>query len=476
MQLIRRCAGLTLALAMLWGCAAQHEAQPLSAAANARALEARALDDPRLRQFVAASRALARAPAPAGAWDLDSLSLAALYYHPDLDLARARLAAARAGVITAAQLPNPVATLGASYNGTTAVPSPWTVGLMVDFIVETFGKRGYREAEARHLADAARDDLADSTWQVRAGVRDALLGMWTAERRLTLGRHQLASHESLVRLLERRFAAGAVSALELGRGHIALDRARLALEGAERDDALAHAQLAQALGVPLRALDGVRISLDAFDAPARVPANGSKAELRAAALTRRTDVQALLAEYAAAQAALELQLARRWPDLRLGPGYTYDQGDHKYDLALGAELPLFSRNEGRIAAAEARRAEAAARFDALQARVIGAIDAAAARYRAAARSLGTADALVAQAGRRAAGYRRAFDAGALERAALVGAQIELDEARSAQLDARAAERGAVGALEDALRTPLFGSRGELPLEERNPRVASEDKR
>ena len=38
------------------------------------------------------------------------------------------LAAARAGVTAARQIPNPSLDFGITYNGTTTVPSPWTVG------------------------------------------------------------------------------------------------------------------------------------------------------------------------------------------------------------------------------------------------------------------------------------------------------------------------------------------------------------
>jgi outer membrane protein, heavy metal efflux system len=184
-------------------------------------------------------------------------------------------------------------------------------------------------------------------------------------------------------------------------------------------------------------------------------------------------VQALLADYAAAQGALELELARRFPNLHLGPGYTYDQGEHKYSLAVSGELPLFHRNEGPIAEAEARRAQMAAKLSALQAQIIGALDAAAAGYRSASQALDTANALLAEARRRAGALHRSFERGRLDRPGLVTAQIELGTAQIAALDALAAQRQALGRLEDALRAPLFGDRGELPVEERNPRIASE---
>lgn len=464
--------GFALALAAISGCAS-YSPQPISPAESARALESRSLDDERLHRFIAAGLSLAGEPAPPLYWNLETLSLAALYYHPDLDIARARLAGARAGIKTAGQVPNPSLDLGLAYNATTATPSAWTVGLMVNFIAETFGKRRYRTAQAQYLAEAARDDLVTATWQVRGGVREALLRIWIGRERLSRARQRLDQQEALVRLIERRFELGEASSLDVTRERINRNQAKLAVRDAERRAAEGRARLAQALGVPLRALDAANISLEDFDAVTLSAPDLSAGELRTKALTTRSDVQALLAEYRAAQSALQLQIARQFPSVTIGPGYTYDQGDHKYQLAVASELPVFNQNQGTIAQAEARRQEIAARLIALQTRVIGAIDAAGTRYRTATEALRTADALLAEARRRAGGVRRGFDAGQLDRPTLVGAQIELTAAELSRLEALAAQRRAVGLLEDALRTPLFGPKGGLPVEERNPRVAAE---
>ncbi len=114
-----------------------------------------------------------RLPALAS-WDLTRLTLAALYYHPNLDIARAKLAEARAGVITARQVPNPSLSFEElSYNASVATPSPWTIAPIINFLIETFGKREYRTAAAHALAEAARGDLATASWQVRGGGRAA---------------------------------------------------------------------------------------------------------------------------------------------------------------------------------------------------------------------------------------------------------------------------------------------------------------
>jgi outer membrane protein TolC len=97
-------------------------------------------------------------------------------------------------------------------------------------------------------------------------------------------------------------------------------------------------------------------------------------------LQGRSDIQSALAEYAAAEADLQLQIAKQYPDVHLSPGYQYDQGDNKWSLGVTFELPLLNQNQGPIAEARARRLESAARFTELQAKVIGEIDRASAAY------------------------------------------------------------------------------------------------
>ena len=190
---------------------------------NAATLDSRRLDDPRLRRFLLASLPAGRA-ASDSAWTLGTLTLAALYYHPDLAVADARLAVSRAGVITARERPNPTLNLSAVF-GTAAVSGaafppgvlPVVVGPVVNVLIETFGKREDRTAQAQHLVEAAREDLDTAAWQVRGRVRTALLNLWATQRRLDLARQEIALRQQLVTLLEQRLAAGFATALDVTR-------------------------------------------------------------------------------------------------------------------------------------------------------------------------------------------------------------------------------------------------------------------
>ncbi|HET8996860.1 MAG TPA: TolC family protein, partial [Acetobacteraceae bacterium] len=211
--------------ASLCGCAHDKPA-PLSAAANAQALESRSLRDPRLLTFVQAALARHDSASSRHAWDLARLTLAALYFHPDIPIAQARLAAAKAAELTARERPNPVLNLtniidqAAVPGALPAAAAAITIGPVIDFVVETAGKRAARTARARHLAEAAGWDLTTAEWQVRSRVRNALLDLWAARQRLARSRQQQALQQALVQLLQIRLSAGEASAPELDRERI----------------------------------------------------------------------------------------------------------------------------------------------------------------------------------------------------------------------------------------------------------------
>src|SRR5437667_170854 len=146
-----------------------------------------------------------------------------------------------------------------------------------------------------------------------------------------------------------------------------------------RQSAEARSQLAEAVGLPSSALTDIELSFDGLD---QFPTELTSAEVRRQAALSRTDLLAALAEYAASQSALQLEIAKQYPDLHLGPGYQLDQTDNKWSLGATLTLPVLNQNQGAIAEAKARREEAAARFVALQAQAVGEIDRAVAGYSA----------------------------------------------------------------------------------------------
>ena len=162
-----------------------------------------------------------------------------------------------------------------------------------------------------------------------------------------------------------------------------------------------------------------------------------------------------LIEYAAHEAALQLEIAKQRPDIQLQPSYAFDEGHHKISFGPGFEIPVFNRNKGPIAEAEARRTEAEASFNALQAQAIGEMETALARYKGARTELNDADrSLTAIEITRLRAMERAVAAGEEDRLSLSGVRIESAVAARARLEAERRLQTALGALDDAVQQPL----------------------
>jgi cobalt-zinc-cadmium efflux system outer membrane protein len=445
-----RIIGLAVVLAAAVSCV-RFRPRPIAPAKSMEDFEARRLDAAELRDFLIRNQEVQEWP-PA-AWDLKSLTLAAFYYHPDLDVARAQWGVARGGRVTAGERINPVLNPLVGYNSTTPASqvTPWIPEVSLEITIETAGKRGIRIAGARHLEEAARWNILSVAWDVRNRLRGALLETYAAGEKEALLAEALKLQAEIVRLLEIQKDAGEVSVYDVMQARVALDAARLTAIEASRGKEDATARLAAALGLPRKALDGVRISFDAFRRPdPAVPAG----EVRRHALLNRSDILAALSEYAASQSALQLEIAKQYPDIRLGPNYQLDQTDSKWTLGLAFDLPILSRNRGPIAEAEARRQESAARFLALQSRVIGELDAAVEDCRAALLKSQAADDLLANLARQEAAARARREAGEISKLELLGVQLELNASAQARLEALAQAQEALGRLENAAQSPL----------------------
>ncbi|MCX6897557.1 MAG: TolC family protein [Verrucomicrobia bacterium] len=442
--------GLLLAVlaVLLTGCASFQD-KPLSPQQTATEFDKRTLADAELKKFLETNLRREIVPWPPRSWDFQTLTMAAFYYHPDLDVARAQWATASAGRVTAGQRPNPTISVTPTYDTTTG--PPWIPGVSFDVPIETAGKRQHRITQATQLAEAARLNIAVVAWQVRSRLRSRLLAWHAAQENLALLRQQESLQVETVRLLEGQFNAGAVAAFTVTQARVALNQSRLALSEAERQIAVTRAQTADALGVPLTALDGITPDWSEFR---QLPPQLADATARRQALLHRADILSALADYAASEAALRLQIARQYPDVHLNPGYQLDQTDNKWTLGLSVELPMLSQNQGPIAEAEAKRAEIAAKFNALQARVLAEIEQALVGYRASLRKAAAAGAMSSDLDAQLRSARGMLAAGEIPRADLVQRQLEVSAAALAQLDARIKAQEAFGALLDALQSQL----------------------
>ena len=432
----------------LAGCAAQrYQSAPIISSDTALRLESRSLVDTGLQTFEQKILGHLISPWPPRSWDLETLSLAALYFNPALDVARARVEGTRASIMTASERPNP--TLGIS----PGIPSPYLLSLDFTIPIETKGKLGYRIQAARNLDQAARFDLADSAWTLRNAVRGALLNYLLAGRILELFRTEEKIREDQVNILERIFSVGEISRPDVDLARMEFSRTHLAISTAEGQMSEAKATLAAALGIPVAGLQGTNFSWPGLETPPDSESL-SPAKIQREAVLNRLDVRRSLAQYAAAESNLQLEIAKQYPDINIGPGYTYEETHSFFTVGASTTLPLFNRNEGPIAEANAHRQEAAAVFLNTQAQVIARSERALAAYISALKEMAEAEALRQLQETQLQSIQQSIRAGADIRLTLDGAEIQNSILARSKLDALARAQRALSDLEDAVQRPL----------------------
>ena len=451
------------------GCAVYHS-QPISPEKTANDFDARSLNNYDLRAYLDTNQVAGLWPRES--WDLRALTLVSFYYSPGFAEARKTWTSTQAAEITAGERPNPTLTVVPAYdNQVPNNPTPWMALASFDLPIETAGKRGKRIAEATQLAESARWDFISVAWQTRSKVRTALLNLYSALENESVLTGQMLAQSNVVQLLEGQRAAGSVSDYEVTQARVALETTLLARQDAIGLRDQARAMLAGALGVPLRALDGVKFSFAVLD---RFPRDLTRPEIRRQALFNRSDVRGALSGYAASQAALQVEIANQYPDVHIGPGYGYNQGnagDNQWQLGMSVTLPLLNHNEGPVAEAEAKRSQAAAHFLSVQAAAICEIDTALAGYNAALKELAVALSLRDDLRRQLASVKAQVQLGEADALALADAESAYYTGEQNRLNTLIKAQQALGALEDAVQSPLTLPPKTLDMVQKNFSVA-----
>ena len=355
-------------------CSSHYVNQPISQAENISQIQATSPSEDGFRQFV-----IQRYPGvslPIQQWNLDTLTLSALYFHPALKVAKSDYAVAMAGITTAAQLPK-VGINGNldKSNQANGDINPWAYGLQVDLPIITANKRQLNIEVARHQAEIARIAIGETAWTLRQQLQLDLITRAELQGQVfSLGKLQ-AVQSQLLNAYQKRLEAGLAGKPETLQIRLQYDQSSWQLQQLQVQLNQTEQKIIPDAGLTGHALDKASIAsinisqmlkmrLEPPASPLQLP------DIQHQALTNRMDIQRGLAQYARADAQLRLDIARLYPDLSLSPGILYDYGDRIWSLGVGGMLNLLNKNSDLWAHAEQVRANEATRFYALQQQVI----------------------------------------------------------------------------------------------------------
>lgn len=381
----------------------------------------------------------------------EALALA-LRFNPALAAFSQEIRAAEAAVLQAGARPNPVLELAGENlaNDRLRQGGDRTAALQIGQLIELGGKRGARVRLAETARGLAAWDYEAKRIDVLSRVSRQFIEVIAAQQAERLAAESAELAARVADAVEKRVRAGRVSPIEETKARLAASAARVELEQGRRQ------------------LDGARRALTALWA------NSTPRFLRAAGdletfarlpaierLTERVRNNPELArwstEIAQRQATLDVQRAKRVPDITLSAGVKrFSQfNDQAYVVGVSIPIPVFDQNRGGILEAGRRRDKALLEQSAAESRLLSEL--AQSYYRiAAVRS--EIDALRSSIlpGARSAydGVTRGYELGRFGILDVLDAQRTLFQAQSQYLRALAEYGRGVGELERLVGGPL----------------------
>ena len=384
----------------------------------------------------------------------DEVLAAAIAFNPRMKLARAQRDTGAAGVLAARERANPTLSLSPEHLISAASGvSPWVIAVSLVWPLRTAGKRDLAIEQALAADDAALLNAAAEVWSLRSDSRSVVCATEFAWARRALANEEASLRVDLVTRMEKQSDAGIVSRYEVARARLDRDASTLRLHQSDVEVVAARHDIAGLAGVPLAEVELREPGDDCIKGePSRevVPLE----QLEARAIGSRLDLRAKLAEFRSADAAWRTEMAKRYPDLALGPGYMYDQGDRKVTFSLSFELPIHSHNEGGIAKARADRDRVIAEAEVLQATIDSEVAKAADQLAQARAQLTSAQSLLQQSQALLDRDVERERAGELDRPTVLLSRIATLSARVDELTAARAVADATAALEAATQAPL----------------------
>jgi cobalt-zinc-cadmium efflux system outer membrane protein len=271
----------------------------------------------------------------------------AFEHNPTLAQAAARVQAAEGRWVQAGLYPNPaIAYLGDEMGNEGRAGFQ---GAMVTQEVVTAGKLRYARAAVSHEIQEARHDQESQQRRVVNDVRIGFFEVLAAQRAIELAQQLVRIAEESLKATERLLEAQEVSRIEVLEARIETDSARLKFRNSENRHRAAWRRLAAVLGQPQ--LEPAPLAGDLEEQLPELTWEGALDRL----LTGSPELAKAQAGVEKARCALARECAQRIPNLNVQAGVQHDNatGYNVANVQFGLPLPLFNRNQGNIARAQA---------------------------------------------------------------------------------------------------------------------------
>lgn len=299
--------------------------------------------------------------------------------NPTLAAAGNEVEMAEADRLQATRRLNPALTSGSEGYPLLSIPRPSFIDgqeltVRVDQEFETAGRRRLRSESAVASLEVARSLLADQRRRLELSVQRAYLQIVLAKADREVARAALEDIDRMLGITKARLDQGEIAGGELRR--LQVERLRFVDDQFSTELAFKNAKAALLALLGFSDLSrNFDVSGDLAEVPASLAgvsgggpgATFDRVAFEQQALAARPDLIAARGEERRADTETQMQRALRTPNITLGGGYKRTLTSNGVVFGLTVPLPLFNRNPGGIARAEAERRRAANRSAAAEA-------------------------------------------------------------------------------------------------------------
>ncbi len=399
---------------------------------------------------------------PVKQWSFEEITLTALYFNPQMEAEFADFKLSEAQALVLLQRENPVIGVPLEHHSDTSGGlSPWTIGLLFDFIFERPAKRRAKQDRAQAEIQAALVGVSESVWDLRSEIKLAWIEYTSALRLNDFIKAESVLLEDSHVILNRQHELGESSYFEVS--NTRLETQRLKLESSHHQVVVSddYYELLALIGLSPEKMSSQKFILSDNEALPEIR-DVSQLTIQSIALHERYDIKQALFVYQAHEAALRLEIERQYPDISLSPGFIFDQDDKIWALATSWVLPVFHHNEAQINEALAKRHLLQIEFQVLQSNLIHELAKKQHRYIALMDSLHQAEALVKELKDREDIFQKQYDSGYTGKLDLLRNKLETLRAERAHFEIRVSVNKSLADLEALIQNPL---QGEFDIEQ-----------
>lgn len=269
----------------------------------------------------------------------------ALLNSPELQASFEELGVARAGLVSALRLPNPVAEGSVRFRK----EGETTIDLAVTEDLSDLIFLPLRNGVAQAQLDAAKLTVAGRALDLVLEVRAAFYAYLADQQVLEFRETVLKALEASATVAEGLHGAGNITDLDLESEKVLFEEAKVNQATARTALAASKERLNALLGLA-GSSSGWRADARLVDPPADLPLN----DLESRAVQQSLDLSIIRHRYAAAAKRANLATAEGWlPELKAGVTAEREEQAWSYGPLAEVQLPLFYQGQGQVARAEA---------------------------------------------------------------------------------------------------------------------------